>query len=91
MIRTIKDKTRKRVFNTDFVKQVKFMENGNMLTITMISGEVNHINGKVLPNNFRFTCKADSDRGQIERFFAGSGDFDFLEVKNDKTLEFKNV
>lgn len=55
MIRTIKDKTRKRVFNTDFVKQVKFVENESMLTITMISEEVNRINGKVLPNNFRFT------------------------------------
>lgn len=91
MIRTIKDKTRKRVFNTDFVKQVKFVENESMLTITMISEEVNRINGNVLPNNFRFACSADSDRGQIEQFFAGSGDFDFLEVKSDKTLEFRNM
>lgn len=91
MIRTIKDKTRERVFNTDFVKKVEFVENGSMLTITMISGEVNHINGRTLPNNFRFTCSADSDREQIEQFFVWSGDFNFLEVKSDKTLEFGNM
>ena len=91
MTRIIKDRMRKRVFNTDFVRQVKIVENGSMLTVTMISGEVNHINGKVLPNNFRFTCRANSNREQIEQFFAGSGEFDFLEVKSNKTLEFKKM
>lgn len=91
MTRTIKDKGRTRVFNPSCVTRLDIKENGDMLRVTMISSEVNHIGGKVIPNNFKFTCVASSDLAQIEQFFRGLNSYNFLEVKSDKTLEFKNI
>lgn len=91
MIRTVKDRGRKRVFNTDFVVDVKIRESSEGLEVKMISSEVIHIGGKTIPKNFRFTCVASSDREQIEQFFKGLNAFNFLEVKSDKTLEFNNI
>lgn len=91
MTKTIKDRGRKRVFNTDCVTRLDIKEDGDMLRVTMISSEVNHIGGKLIPNNFRFTCVSSSDMEQIKRFFRGLNSYNFLEVKSDKTLEFKNI
>ena len=91
MTRTIKDRGRTRVFNPSCVTRLDIEESGDMLRVTMISSEVNHIGGKVIPNNFRFTCVSNSDREQIEQFFRGLNSYNFLEVKSDKTLEFKDI
>lgn len=69
---TIKDKTRKRIFNTNLMREVKVIERGNMLVVTAISNETNYINGKVFPHNFRFSCSLDSDRERIVGFFYGA-------------------
>ena len=91
MTRTIKDRGRKRVFNPSCVTRLDIKKSGDMLRVTMISSEVNHIGGKVIPNNFKFTCATNSDRVQIEQFFRGLNSCNFLEVKSDKTLEFKDI
>ena len=91
MTRTVKDKGRTREFNPNCVTRLDIKESGDMLRVTMISSEVNHIGGKTIPKNFRFTCAADSDREQIEQFFKGLNSFNFLEIKSDKTLEFKKI
>lgn len=88
---TIKDKTRKRIFNTSLMREVKVVERGNMLVVTAISNETDCINGKVFPHNFRFSCSLDSDRERIVGFFMGQDKCNFLEVKSDKTLEFGNI
>lgn len=68
---TIKDKTRKQIFNTSLMREVKVVERGNMVVVTAISNETDCIIGKIFPHNFRFSCSLDSDRERIIGFFIG--------------------